>query len=697
MPLPLQSPPVALRSRVLPTVVSFKRELETTQQSLYMLQQEYQALTMASNTYQSQLVEWETYAEEQRQLASSREHALLEQVQHALTLAQQEAKKSQLLQSQFHEELVQLGEHLKKAEQDKVALEEQVITSNIAKADAMDQESKLRDDQMYHRQLQKDWDTERKILQDQLEEATNEYKQCQAELQQSQARADDVAREVIEKQSMLDASQLDRANLEKQLSSVRSDLQEIQAEKDELFKLCSHAQSEMKRIEQHGIETVKSTQAELDKCRSELKQQRQQSEHAARDLQERYKSAQLRIDMITTSGSEKENLFIEQIELLQTELKDLRIKMKEVKVEGARKLEQAREEDEQKQKSLREQNQSQSIEIDRLKAMQKEAVRKHQREVEEVSEQVKIKDRSIVSLQSKVESLHTSSNATKQELQAAKDEAKRLEHKLAEAEVSLANQVLSMEAATVGHKNAVSDLQHKLKDAIESNKKLAADKISLRREISLKRKNTQSIGCQTEGTQQNEMSIQTDSSPPTTPTNNTSSRNNNSTTTAAAATNDACMQTEPDMLDIPMHDSLYASGSSIADRLGRIRDAAERAQIESRFRREMSRLKQDHDEERQRLTLDYEEKLLKAADSADREIQCSLNEGMRKQKAEYESKLKELERKHIEELSKVSAMNIVIAMMKMLIFVELTPLSHICGCYRLARHCKSLCTKPKRC
>jgi len=97
-----------------------------------------------------------------------------------------------------------------------------------------------------------------------------------------------------------------------------------------------------------------------------------------------------------------------------------------------------------------------------------------------------------------------------------------------------------------------------------------------------------------------------------------------------------------------------AGVDTIADRLGRIRDAAERAALLQEYRREVSRLKADHEAEILSLETEHDESLQKVVAKAKNEVNSKTKEYKHRLSASYESKLAALEKKHREELERVS-------------------------------------------
>lgn len=93
--------------------------------------------------------------------------------------------------------------------------------------------------------------------------------------------------------------------------------------------------------------------------------------------------------------------------------------------------------------------------------------------------------------------------------------------------------------------------------------------------------------------------------------------------------------------------------SSIADRLAKMRDSAERAHMIRVHKRELSRLKLDKEAEIQRLVSSHEDAMRKAAKQANANLNTKLDELKAVLRDEYEEKMEEVESHHIQKFSKV--------------------------------------------
>lgn len=91
----------------------------------------------------------------------------------------------------------------------------------------------------------------------------------------------------------------------------------------------------------------------------------------------------------------------------------------------------------------------------------------------------------------------------------------------------------------------------------------------------------------------------------------------------------------------------------VPNRLGRIRDAAERAALVKEYRRELSRWKLEHDAELKRLTARHEQDLKDVFEEAKAEASARARETRRRLQNEHETKVAALERRTQAELSRV--------------------------------------------
>jgi chromosome segregation ATPase len=94
----------------------------------------------------------------------------------------------------------------------------------------------------------------------------------------------------------------------------------------------------------------------------------------------------------------------------------------------------------------------------------------------------------------------------------------------------------------------------------------------------------------------------------------------------------------------------------VPNRLERIRDAAERAAFAKEQRREIQRLKTEHDKEMKRLTARHEQDLKDVFEEAKAEVTARSREIRRHLQGEYENKIANLERRYQSDLSRVSSL-----------------------------------------
>lgn len=93
--------------------------------------------------------------------------------------------------------------------------------------------------------------------------------------------------------------------------------------------------------------------------------------------------------------------------------------------------------------------------------------------------------------------------------------------------------------------------------------------------------------------------------------------------------------------------------NSITERLGRIRDAAERAALVQEYRRELASLTREHEEELARLEQQHEDAIKDATQKAQDDAQLELNQYKKRLETAQQAKITALEKKHEAELKRV--------------------------------------------
>ncbi len=92
---------------------------------------------------------------------------------------------------------------------------------------------------------------------------------------------------------------------------------------------------------------------------------------------------------------------------------------------------------------------------------------------------------------------------------------------------------------------------------------------------------------------------------------------------------------------------------SIADRLARMRDSAERAHLIKAHKREMARVKLDKEADAKKLANAHDDAMRKAKKQADSMLNSKLEELTKTLNEEYEEKLDEAESRHKDNFSEV--------------------------------------------
>jgi septal ring factor EnvC (AmiA/AmiB activator) len=96
--------------------------------------------------------------------------------------------------------------------------------------------------------------------------------------------------------------------------------------------------------------------------------------------------------------------------------------------------------------------------------------------------------------------------------------------------------------------------------------------------------------------------------------------------------------------------------TSIAERLARIRDSAERANLVRAHKREMARVKAEKEAQTKKLSTGHEEALRKAVKQSEAKMNTRLTELKASLEQEYEEKLEEVETRYRQQISEVRRM-----------------------------------------
>jgi hypothetical protein len=261
------------------------------------------------------------------------------------------------------------------------------------------------------------------------------------------------------------------------------------------------------------------------------------------------------------------------VQFLQDELKQARMKLKQVATDSSQRVQSLQEQLSTTQANLQQELSSRRIDVDRLKAVQKE-----------------------MELQS-----------TKQSMESAVQIA-QLKSELSKLEVSL-------------------------KAATQQSTALRGEKMSLRKELALKVQQLQRY----ENISVSEVAIQTD----------TKELHDSSTQTEGVVEAPAPPSASVSVVSVGENDG------TMTDRLGRIRDAADRAALMQEYRRELSRIKADYQAEILKVEQTYNENLQRVIKEARAEVTAQTKEYKRQIKSEWDSKVASLDRKHQQEIKRV--------------------------------------------
>jgi hypothetical protein len=96
-----------------------------------------------------------------------------------------------------------------------------------------------------------------------------------------------------------------------------------------------------------------------------------------------------------------------------------------------------------------------------------------------------------------------------------------------------------------------------------------------------------------------------------------------------------------------------SSSQNVTERLGRIRDAAERAALFKDYSRDLDRIKAQHETEKESLKASHNEKMKNVVHNAKTELNSRSKEHKRRLQSEYDAKVSALESKHMQELTRV--------------------------------------------
>jgi hypothetical protein len=234
-----------------------------------------------------------------------------------------------------------------------------------------------------------------------------------------------------------------------------------------------------------------------------------------------------------------------------------------------------------------------------------------------------------IELQEQIESMQL---AERQGRESTQNEMERLKARVKEGELNLAALEKDAEAAKSTLKAEIAGLEKSLKASAAQCAALRGEKLALRKELSAKTQQLQRL----ESIVTAEAACQTD---------------------APAATHEFGTQTEGEP---------HASGSSsigsggifgetesLADRVGRIRDASDRASLTQAYRREVNRIQAENAAELRRAEESYNASLASVIQDAKSEVHRQTRELKLKLKAEWDAKFASLERQHQRDLDQV--------------------------------------------
>ena len=227
------------------------------------------------------------------------------------------------------------------------------------------------------------------------------------------------------------------------------------------------------------------------------------------------------------------------------------------------------------------------------------------------------------------EQLEGAQSSLQQERSSRQLEVDRLKAVLKELEIESSKRAMQFSKEIADLQAEVSRLDLALKSSTLQSTALRGEKLALRKELALKVRqlqryeNVQSAdaACQTEVTEALDANTQTETIV-------------EGASSMWSVTGDS------------YHDSM-------TDRLGRIRDASDRAALLQEYRREMNRIKGEYHAEVRKLENQYNDSLQRVVSEAKEEVNVQTREYKRQLKTEWDAKLASLERQHLQQLNQV--------------------------------------------
>jgi hypothetical protein len=218
--------------------------------------------------------------------------------------------------------------------------------------------------------------------------------------------------------------------------------------------------------------------------------------------------------------------------------------------------------------------------------------------------------------------------------ESSQHEIERLKACLKEGELKSAAIEKDAESAKIMLKTEVAGLEKSLRASAAQCAALRGEKLALRKELSVRTQLLQRL----ESVVTADAACQTD---------------------APVAVHEFGTQTESELhsfgSSLSGSGGILGDGERLADRVGRIRDASDRASLTQAYRREVNRIQEENAADLRRAEESYNASLASVIQDAKSEVHRQTRELKQKLKAEWESKLASLEKQRQRELDQVCA------------------------------------------
>jgi hypothetical protein len=633
------TPGAAERSMLLPAVQSLKKELHLSHENMYLLQEENKALADECGRYEELSGRWQQQADEQMAVAAEHEMALSQQVQEL---------------RQENEQVVAMNESLQERVQEAL-IGTELLSEQQQQADRTrdEMEAKLRE-----------VTREKEAATVAVANARKENERLTVKLSEAGVASRDVQGNADQK---LKIAEEKAESLETKNAELVTRMGEVRKETNNKLKMVKTESG----AELAGMRKENSSLGfEIDRLKATVKEQ------SRRSIKE------------TAKVSANSVKLEEEIERLQSLLSESSSKA-ELGADLA---------------SKEKENWSCGLEIDRLRAVVSEQKRRTVKEAAEASA-------SVAKLEKEVDRLQTLSNASngkaemevelvakKKEIASLGLEIDRLKAMVKDQGRRGAKEIAVASANTAKLEEKIDLLESRLSESNGKNNGLRAEKLALRKELVQRHRSRNDVECQTDiitevevppptskptgvnagtqttGSQTLQASTQTSSlqtlqattqttdrqtcnggTQTSTPISGTRSFGVGTDTTATITGSKSFGGTQTLYDDEVIHSigPALSSSQKVTERLGRIRDAAERAALFKDYSRDLDRIKAQHETEKESLKTSHNEKMKNVVHNAKTELNSRSKEYKRRLQSEYDAKVAALESKHLQELTRV--------------------------------------------